>query len=74
MHFLVSTPHFLLGYGTDTGRVTVLDSGRGEYYGISWDPSGANLTMTHSLLENDQLKMLSDYAVSALSQGLSSCA
>jgi hypothetical protein len=43
-------------------RRATLDSGRGEYYGISWNPSGTRFATSHSKVENNKLQTLTEYA------------
>ena len=62
MKALVSTPHFILECDLVTRRVEVLESGRGEYYGISWSPDGASLALSRSGLDNSGLASLESYA------------
>jgi len=64
MKLLVSTPSFVLGFDTQTKKVDVLSSGISEYYGITWDPSGQRLALSHSGTNSDSLVDISAYAQS----------
>ena len=61
---LVATPRFLLLVDLATRRVTVVEEGRQEYYGITWRPEGDQLILSHSGLENESLVDLERYACS----------
>lgn len=62
MHALVATTRFLLLVDVSTRKVTPLEGGRPEYYGISWFPGGDRLVLTHSGLDNAELVDLQSYA------------
>lgn len=61
VRLLISTPRFVLEHCTRESRTRVLESGRGEYYGISWSPSGSEMALSHSHLQNDLLQTADDY-------------
>lgn len=60
----VTTPHFLLTVDMATHTVAVLEAHRREYYGISWQPDGHDLILSHSGLDNTALNDLTAYAQS----------
>ena len=64
MQLLIATARFVLEYHTEERSLHVLDSGRGEYYGISWDHDGTRFAISRSHVENDKLQTLEDYAAS----------
>lgn len=64
MKLLISTPHFILGYSTQTKKVEVLESGPGQYYGISWSPDGQELAWSFSGVDDTTLIDLAAYAQS----------
>jgi len=60
----VTTPHFLLAVDMATHTVAVLEAHRREYYGISWQPDGHDLILSHSGLDHTSLNDLTAYAQS----------
>ena len=61
---LVATPRFLLLVDLESRRVSVIEDGRQEYYGITWRPGGDQLILSHSGLDNESLVDLESYALS----------
>ena len=61
---LVSTSQQILHVNLKTRRVTSVDLGRTEYYGISWFPGSSELVLSHSGLDNQALKSLEHYSQS----------
>jgi hypothetical protein len=61
---LVSTPLNVLGFDAENRRLEVLTTDAGEYYGISWDPTGTRLALSHSGTDNTALVDLAGYAQS----------
>ena len=64
LYAIISTPRFLLLIDLTSKRVTPLESGREEYYGISWFPDDNELLLSHSLVDNSSLVGISSYAMS----------
>lgn len=64
MLLLVTTKRFLLAHDTGTAQTQVLESGRGEYYGISWSPDGTALALGHTNHDTDAMVDLTTYALS----------
>src|SRR5215510_10866827 len=62
MYLLISTPRFLVGYDTISKKTEILESGRGNYYGITWNPAGSDLIVSHSALDGATLVDLATYA------------
>jgi hypothetical protein len=63
---LVTTPHFILECDLESGRTEVLDSGAGEYYGLTWSPDGTRLALSTSGVDNAGLESLESYVNSEL--------
>lgn len=61
---LVATPRFLLLVDLASRQVSVVESDRQEYYGITWRASGDQLILSHSDLDNESLGDLESYALS----------
>jgi hypothetical protein len=61
---LVATPRFLLLVDIDRRSAIPIESGRPEYYGISWGPTASDLTLSHSGLDHESLTDLAAYAAS----------
>ncbi len=61
-HALVSTPRHLLLVDLHARSVSILESSRPEYYGLSWFPEGSDLVLSHSALDNNTLVDLLSYA------------
>lgn len=61
---LVATPRFLLLVDVERRRVVPIESGRPEYYGISWQPKGETLVLGHSGVDHESLTDLAAYAAS----------
>lgn len=66
MRLLISTPNFILGYDVEKDDLRILESGKGEYYGISWSPTGDSLAFACSGLDNASLIDLPSYAHSEI--------
>ena len=66
MKALVATPNFILLVDVANRTVTPLESGNGEYYGISWFPGARDIVTSHSGLDHLQIISLEDYAKSEL--------
>lgn len=61
---LVATTNYLLLVNID-GKTTIpIENGRPEYYGITWDPRGDGIILSHSGLNNSDLIDISSYATS----------
>ncbi len=60
MRLLVACPSWIFVVDSVTHEIEVVEHGRGEYYGISWDRIG-NLCLSHSGLDNDNMVSLEDY-------------
>lgn len=54
---LVTTPHFLLGYCTQTRAVEIIETERKEYYGISWFRGDTTPYLSHSGINNELLSV-----------------
>lgn len=63
-HALVTTATYLLLVNLETRRVTPIEAGREEYYGISWFPDGRDLVLSHSGVNNSDLIDIASYAQS----------
>ena len=63
---LVATPNFILLVDVANRTVTPLESGNGEYYGLSWFPGARDIVTSHSGLDHLQIVSLEDYAKSEL--------
>lgn len=61
-NLLVTTPDYLLRYDVDTRQVFVVDTGRPEYYGVSWHAGAGGVYLSHSGLNNNALRSVEDYA------------
>lgn len=59
---LVTTPRFLLLVDVQRRHVSVIESRRPEYYGVSWRPGSDELILSHSGLDNESLVDLASYA------------
>ncbi len=64
MHILVSTPGFVICQNTSSGKSEILESGRGNYYGITWSPTGLEVVLSHSGIDGQLLVDLASYATS----------
>jgi hypothetical protein len=53
MRLLVATPLYLLLLDLESGRMSELRSGDGEYYGLTWRPGA--LLVSHSNVSNEEL-------------------
>lgn len=65
-NLLVTTPDYLLRYDLDTRQTFVVDTGRPEYYGISWRVGAGEVYLSHSGIDNNALRSTEDYASSEL--------
>jgi hypothetical protein len=64
LHILVSTPGFVICHNTSSGNSEILESGRGNYYGITWSPAGLEVVLSHSGVDEQSLVDLASYAIS----------
>jgi hypothetical protein len=64
LYVLVSTPGFVILHDTSAVKSDVLESGRGNYYGITWSPTGSDLVLSHSGVDENSLVDLETYATS----------
>jgi hypothetical protein len=64
LHILVSTPGFVICHDTSSGKSEILESGRGNYYGITWSPTGLEVVLSHSGVDGQLLVDLASYATS----------
>ena len=64
MYVLVTTPRYVIRHDTDTGISEVVESGRGNYFGITWSRDGSDLALSHSGVDGDALVDLATYATS----------
>lgn len=64
MKLLLSTPKYILHHDLQNNKTDVLDNGRGEYYGLTWNSYGDRLAFSYSGIENTSLITLEDYAQS----------
>jgi hypothetical protein len=64
LHALISTPGFLISHDVGSSTSEILESGRGSYYGITWDPNGSKLAVGHSGMDEQTLVDLATYATS----------
>jgi hypothetical protein len=64
LHILISTPGYIISHDTSSARSEVLESGRGNYYGITWNPAGSELVLSHSGVDEQSLVDLASYATS----------
>lgn len=62
MHALVSTINHILLVDLATAKVSVVETHRRDYYGISWWENSEVPTFTHSVLRGENLVTLEDYA------------
>ena len=72
IYAVVATVRALLLVELKSKAVTPLEWDRPEYYGISWQPNGKDLILSHSMLDNNALMDVSSYAMSevgVLSEG-----
>ncbi|QIE24854.1 hypothetical protein [Caballeronia sp. SBC2] len=73
LYAVVATVRALLLVELRSKRVTPLEWDQPEYYGISWRPEGKDLILSHSMLDNNELRDVSSYAMSEvgiLSEGV----
>ena len=61
MQILVACPKKLLLVETDSGNISLVESHRPEYYGISWSEDGQELCLGHSGVENSTLSSIESY-------------
>jgi hypothetical protein len=72
LYAIVATVRALLLVELKSKRITPLEWNRPEYYGITWRPEGLDLILSHSMLDNNELRDVSSYALSevgVLSEG-----
>lgn len=72
LYAIVATVRALLLVELKSKRITPLEWNRSEYYGITWRPEGPDLILSHSMLDNNELRDVSSYALSevgVLSEG-----
>jgi hypothetical protein len=62
MKVLVTTPLYLLLVDLENRHVRPVEFHRAEYYGISWQPDGLDLYLSHSGLDNESLVDITTYA------------
>jgi hypothetical protein len=61
---VVATVRALLLVELRSKQVIPLEWDQPEYYGISWRPEGNDLILSHSMLDNNELRDVSSYAMS----------
>jgi hypothetical protein len=64
LHVLVSTPGFIICHDTNSAKSEILESGRGNYYGITWNQTGSQLVLCHSGVDHLSFVDLATYATS----------
>jgi hypothetical protein len=64
LYVLVSTPGFIICHDTNSAKSEILESGRGNYYGITWNSNGSELALSHSGVDEQSLVDLATYATS----------
>jgi hypothetical protein len=64
LYVLVSTPGFIIYHDTNSAKSEILESGRGNYYGITWSQAGSELVLSHSGVDEQSLVDLTTYATS----------
>jgi hypothetical protein len=72
LYAIVATVRALLLVELKSKRITPIEWNRPEYYGITWRPEGSDLILSHSMLDNNELRDVSSYALSevgVLSEG-----
>jgi hypothetical protein len=72
LYAIVATVRALLLVELKSKRITPLEWNRPEYYGITWRPEGPDLILSHSMLDNNELRDIASYAMSevgVLSEG-----
>lgn len=72
LYAVVATVRALLLVELRSKQVIPIEWDRPEYYGISWRPEGKDLILSHSMLDNNDLRDVSSYAMSevgVLSEG-----
>jgi hypothetical protein len=62
LKILITTPNYLLEHDMMSERTRVLESGYGEYYGLSWHSSGEHFVHSFSGIDNTSLLDLESYA------------
>lgn len=66
IYAIVATVRALLLVELASKTVVPLEWDRPEYYGISWQPGGKDMILTHSLLDNNELVDVPSYATSEI--------
>lgn len=61
---LVATPKYLLCVDLVSKKIASVETGRSEYYGVSWFPNKEQLILSHSGLDNSTLVDIASYAQS----------
>ncbi|QIN62873.1 hypothetical protein SBC1_28900 [Caballeronia sp. SBC1] len=64
LYAVVATVRALLLVELGSKQVIPLEWDQPEYYGISWRPEGKDLILSHSMLDNNELRDVSSYAMS----------
>jgi len=64
LHILVATPGFIISHDTSSAKSEIVESGRGNYYGITWSPTGSEVVLSHSGVDGQSLVDLESYATS----------
>lgn len=64
MKLLISTPNYILNYDVELNSLDVLESSKGEYYGITWNSTGDTIAISCSGIKNSSLVTLEHYVSS----------
>lgn len=64
LYALVTTPGYIICHDINSAKSEILESGRGNYYGITWDPMRSEIALTHSGIDEQSLVDLATYATS----------
>jgi hypothetical protein len=64
LYVLVSTPGFIIHHDTSSAKSEILESGRGNYYGVTWNQTGSQLVLCHSGVDHNSFVDLATYATS----------
>jgi len=59
MILILSTPLAIYSYNLNSGKLRILATGEGEYFGITWDNS--SIFLSHSNIDNASLETENDY-------------
>jgi hypothetical protein len=64
LYVLISTPGFIIYHDTHSAKSEIIESGRGNYYGITWSETGLELALCHSGVDHQSFADLASYATS----------